>query len=251
VLKVVVADDEAPARRKMRALLAREADVEVVGEAADGAEAVSLIRQHQPDVVFLDIQMPALDGFGVIREVGTGMVPFVVFVTAYDEHALRAFDVHALDYLLKPFTPTRLADVLARIRRQRDTAAPTGADARIEHLLAALRPAPQFLRHVLAEKGDERQVVLPVETIDRVAADRNYLRIFSGGSEYLKRGALSEFEQRLDPEQFLRINRSELVRVGAVAEFQPWFHGDFRVRMKDGTVLTWSRRFRSRSPFGE
>jgi two-component system, LytTR family, response regulator len=247
MITVVIADDEAPARRKIRDLLAREEDVEVVGEAGDGAEAVALIRRAHPDLVFLDIQMPRLDGFGVIGEVGVGAAPFVVFVTAFDEYALRAFEVQALDYLLKPFAPTRFREVLARVRRQLAAGPPHDLPDRIARLLEAVQPAPRYLRQVLADKGDERQVVLPADNIDRIVADRNYLRLFSGGVEYLRRGVLTDLEQRLDPEQFLRINRSEIVRVQAVAEFQPWFHGDYRVRMKDGTVLTWSRRYRARS----
>jgi two-component system, LytTR family, response regulator len=250
MIKALIADDEPPARRKIRDLLAREQDVDIVGEAADGVEAVALIRRAHPDLVFLDIQMPRLDGFGVIAETGVGAAPFVVFVTAFDEHALRAFEVQALDYLLKPFSPTRFREVLARVRRQMAAGLPGDLGDRIERLLGAVQPSPRYLRQVLADKGDERQVLLPLECVDRIIADRNYLRLFSGGVEHLRRGALSDLEQRLDPEQFLRINRSEIVRVKAVAEFQPWFHGDYRVRMKDGTVLTWSRRYRARSNLG-
>ncbi len=251
MIRVLIADDEAPARKKVRELLAREPDAEIVGEAADGDEAIVLIGQTRPDLLFLDIQMPKADGFAVIEAVGAGAVPFVVFVTAYDEHALRAFQVQALDYLLKPFAPTRFKDVLARVRRQLAGGARHEFEERMERLLAAVRPGPRYLKQLLADKGDERQVVLAVEAIDRIVADRNYLRFFSAGHEYLRRGVLNEIEKRLDPEQFIRINRSEIVRVGAVADFQSWFHGDCRVRLKDGTLLTWSRRYRARSPFAE
>jgi len=247
MIRVLIADDEAPARAKLRTLLARESDVEIAGEAADGAEAAALIRDTRPDLVLLDIQMPKLDGFGVIRQVGVDAMPLIVFITAYDERALEAFEVHALDYLLKPFAPSRFAAVIERVRRQR--AGPPRADLgdRIERLIDAVTPAPRYLRQILVDKGPERQVLVAVETIDRIIADRNDYRLVTRSGEFSRRGTLAEIEQKLDPEKFLRINRSEIVRLDAVAEFQPWFHGDYRVKMKDGSLLTWSRRYRARS----
>jgi two-component system, LytTR family, response regulator len=246
-MRVVIADDEEPARQKIRDLLARESDVEIVGEAADGIEAVDCIRSASPDLVLLDIQMPRLDGFGVVERIGAGTMPALVFITAYDEHALRAFEVQALDYLLKPFSPTRFRQVLDRVRKQIDAGLPPDLGRRLEQLLVTVQAPARYPRHFLVEKGHEREVLLPVDAIDRIAADRNYLRFFSGGTEYIRRGALNDLEQRLDPDLFLRINRSEIVRLDAVAEFQPWFHGDYHVRMKDGSTLTWSRRYRARS----
>jgi two-component system LytT family response regulator len=249
VIRVVVADDEAPARQKILDLLARESDVEVVGEAADGIEAVERIRAASPDLVLLDIQMPRLDGFGVVERIGAGVMPALVFITAYDEHALRAFEVQALDYLLKPFSPTRFRQVLDRVRKQIAAGLPPDLGRRLEQLLGSVQPPARFPRHFLVEKGHEREVLLPADDIDRIVSDRNYVRFFSGGVEYIRRGALNDVEQRLDPDKFLRINRSEIVRLDAVAEFQPWFHGDYRVRMKDGRTLAWSRRYRARSRF--
>lgn len=248
MIRVLVADDEAPARRKVLDLLAQERDVEVVAEAADGIEAVEQIRSASPDLVLLDIQMPRLDGFGVVERIGTREMPALVFITAYDEHALRAFEVHALDYLLKPFSPSRFREVLERVRRQLAAGRTGELSRRLERVLASVQPAETYPRHFLVEKGREREVLLPAAAIDRVVADRNYLRLFSAGGEYVRRGTLNDFEKRLDPAAFLRINRSEIVRLDAVAEFQPWFHGDYRVRMKDGTTLTWSRRYRARAP---
>lgn len=269
MIRVLVADDEAPARAKLRRLLAAEPDVEIVAEAADGEEAVAAIRSQTPDLVFLDIQMPGLDGFGVIEAVGAAAMPAVVFVTTYDEHALRAFEVHALDYLLKPFAPARLAKVLDRVRAQRRAdrelgrraergargeASPAGPPPdlaeRLERLLteAAQGPGgtPRHLQRLLVAAGPEREVLLPVARIDLVRADANYLEIHAGGQVYRRRGPLAELAARLDPEQFLQINRSELVRLDAVAELQPWFHGDYRVILKDGRQLTWSRRYRAK-----
>jgi two-component system LytT family response regulator len=247
MIRVLIADDEAPARAKVRSLLARESDVEVVGEAADGAEAAALIRDLRPDLVLLDIQMPRLDGFGVIQDVGVGATPLIVFITAYDEHALRAFEVQALDYLLKPFAPSRFRLVLERVRRQLAGPAPADLGQRLERLLDAVRPAPRYPRQIMVDKGHERHVLVSVDGIDRVVADRNDYRLITRSGEFTRRGTMAEIEQKLDPEKFLRINRSEIVRLDAVAEFQPWFHGDYRVKMKDGAVLTWSRRYRAKS----
>jgi len=255
VIRALIADDEAPARRKLRELLARAGDFEVVAEAADGVEAVEKIRATAPDVVFLDIQMPKLDGFGVIAEVGVEAMPPVVFVTAYDEHALRAFEVHALDYLLKPFAPSRFQRLLDRLRSQLGSAGSGDGDLaqRIEKLLAAVRPAPGYLRQILAERDEDRQVLLAVDEIDVIRADGNYLRfnVRDGhdgrDGEYRRRGTLRDLEDRLDPALFLRLNRSEIVRLDAIREVQPWFHGDARVVLRDGSVLTWSRRYRSKA----
>lgn len=261
MIRALIADDERPARRKLRELLGREADFEVVAEAGDGVEAVAAIRAAAPDVVFLDVQMPRLDGFGVIAEVGVQAMPLVVFVTAFDEHALRAFEVHALDYLLKPFAPSRLRRLLDRLRRQLapPAAAPGGAgDAagaaaagdlaqRIERLLAAVRPVPEYPRQLLVDRGGGRQALLAVDQIDLIRAEGNYLRFFASGAEYRRRGTLLDVEGRLDPAHFLRLNRSEIVRLDAIRELQPWFHGDARVVLRNGSVLTFSRRYRAKA----
>jgi two-component system LytT family response regulator len=245
VIRALIADDEPPARRKLRELLGREPDFAIVGEAADGVEAVAAIKESSPDVVFLDIQMPRLDGFGVIAEVGTDAMPLVVFVTAYDEHAVRAFEVEALDYLLKPFAPSRFQGLLDRLRR-RIGQDPGDLDERIGRLLAAVRPQSGSLRQILAEKEEGRQMLLAMGEIDLIRAGGNYLSFLSKGEEYRRRGTLREIEERLDPAQFVRLNRSEIVRLEAIRELQPWFHGDARVILKDGSVLTWSRRYRGK-----
>jgi len=246
-VRVLIADDEAPARQKIRDLLGTEADVEILGEAASGPEAVEAIRRLRPDLVFLDIQMPKLDGFGVVAAVGVDAMPLTVFVTAYDEHALQAFEVHALDYLLKPFAAARFKRLLERVRQQLAGGVPSELAGRIDRLLQSLDAGSKYLRQILAEGGREREVLLAVETIDRIQAERNYLRLFTRDGEYLRRGSLGALLERLDPARFLRINRSEIVRLDAIREMQPWFHGDYRVVLKDGTTLSWSRRYRSRT----
>jgi len=247
-MRVLIVDDEAPARAKVRRYLTDERGVDVVGEATNGVEAVEMIEELAPDLVFLDVQMPELDGFGVIDAVGIGRMPHVVFVTAYDEHALRAFEVQALDYLLKPFTPERFSAVMERARQQlaREATSDAGLTKKLEDLMAVVAPRPRFLQRVIVHHKN-KAFLLPVDRIDRVEADRNYVRLHSGGSTFTLRGSISSLGERLDPEKFLRINRSEIVRLDAVKELQPWFHGDYRVIMQDGTTLIWSRRYRAQT----
>jgi two-component system, LytTR family, response regulator len=232
-VRALIVDDEAPARSKLRRMLGAAPDVEIVGEAATGAEAVAGIRGARPDVVFLDVQMPEFDGFAVIDEIGTGVMPFVVFVTASDEHAVRAFEVEALDYLLKPFAAERLAAVLDRVR------------AALSRGAATVMEQPKRLLRRLIVEDERRAVLLAVERIDWFEAAANYVRVHVGGATYQVRGTLAKLAERLDGAEFLRINRSEIVRLDAVREMHPWSHGDYRVVLVDGTTLTWSRRYRA------
>jgi two-component system, LytTR family, response regulator len=249
-VRVVIADDEPPARAKLRRFVAQEAGFEVVAEAADGAEAVDAIRTARPDLVFLDVQMPGLSGFEVVEEIGVRKMPPVVFVTAFDQHALRAFEVRALDYLLKPFSPARFRDV---VERARERLAPAGDPDRAERLGALVGDVaaekPKTLRRLLVQR-DGRAKLLAVGEIDRIDAERNYVRLHAPGGPYLLRGSISGMEERLDPDAFLRVSRGSIVRLDAVAELVPWFHGDYRVVMKDGSTLTWSRRYRAKAGAG-
>jgi two-component system LytT family response regulator len=248
-VRILIVDDEAPARAKMRRYVGEYPDIEIMGEAENGVEAVERIGELQPDLVFLDVQMPELDGFGVIDAIGVESMPYVVFVTAFDEYALKAFEVRALDYLLKPFTPERFAAVIDRARAEVARAATERTELRgkLEALLGAVAAGrPRYLQRILVHQAN-RALLLPVERIDRVEADRNYVRLHSGGTAFILRRSLTSLADRLDPEKFLRINRSEIVRLDAVKELQPWFHGDYRVVMGDGTTLMWSRRYRAQT----
>ena len=249
-MRVMIVDDEAPARAKVRRYLADYDDVEIVAEAENGAEAVERISDHAPDLVFLDVQMPELDGFGVIDAIGVAEMPHIVFVTAFDEYALRAFEVRAFDYLLKPFTLERFAAVMDRARSelaQPDAHRTSELSSRLEALLSSVSAGrPRFLQRVLVHHQN-KAFLLNVERIDRVEADRNYVRLHSGDTAFVLRSSITSIADRLDPEKFLRINRSEIVRLDAVKELQPWFHGDYRVVMGDGTTLMWSRRYRAQS----
>jgi two-component system, LytTR family, response regulator len=245
-MRLLIVDDEAPARTKLKRLLAAEPDVEIVGEAANGAKAIAAVRELKPDAVFLDVQMPIVDGFGVIDEIGVASMPYVVFVTAYDAHALRAFDVQALDYLLKPYSPDRLQTVMSRLRRELARERATDDfERRLNQLFSSLGRG-RHLERLMVER-DGRARLLPVEQIDWIEADRNDARLHARESVHVVRSTLNALAERLDPSKFLRISRSTIVRLDAVRELQPWFHGDYRIVLEDGTELTWSRRYRARA----
>ena len=250
-VRVLIADDEPPARAKVRRFLADDAEVEVVGEARSGPEAVDAIQRLRPDLVFLDIQMPGADGFDVLQAIDPAAMPHVVFVTAYDEFALRAFEVHAVDYLLKPFDTDRFRTALARAK-QRVLARPAadgddGLDARIRRVLAEARPAPAYLERLLVRTGS-RAVFLRVDEIDWLEAEENYVRLHAGPASYLVRGTLAGLEERLDPAKFIRVHRSHIVNLGSIRELHPWSHGDWMMVLRDGRELMLSRRYRDRLP---
>jgi len=245
MMRVLLVDDEAPARARLRRLLGElpaDVAVAVVGEAADGEEAVEQISDLAPDVVLLDIRMPHLDGFAVVAALGDEM-PLTIFCTAFDEHALRAFDARAVDYLLKPVQPERLASALERARQLLAAGAPARRRG-MRAIAAVVERAEPFLPRVLVHDAS-RAYLLPVEQIDHVRAERNYCDIRSGGRTFRVRRTLSALVARLDPAKFLRINKSDVVRLDAVREIHPWSHGDYRVVLHDGTTLSWSRRYRA------
>jgi two-component system LytT family response regulator len=254
-LRVVVVDDEAPARAKLRRFLADEPDAHLVAEAATGPDAVRVVRELAPDVVLLDVQMPGFDGFGVLEAIGPEAMPDVIFVTAHDQHAVRAFEIHALDFLLKPVTPARFHVAFDRVRaraiERRRGDSDTDLAGRVSALLASRSTDAAYLKRILVEDG-RAGLFVPIEQIDRVEADRNYVRIHVGNRRYALRTTISALAGRLDPALFLRVNRSTLVRLDAVRAVHPWSHGDYHIQLTDGTMVTWSRRYRalSRDQFG-
>ncbi|MBK7294934.1 MAG: response regulator transcription factor [Geothrix sp.] len=246
-LRALVVDDEPLARQRIRHLLRRATDIDVAGECANGLEAVKAIEDLKPDLVFLDIQMPELDGFGVVEAVGAEAMPPTLFITAYDQHALRAFEVHALDYLLKPFSVERFHQALERARRwcvhQKD-----GTGPNLEALIDGLRQERPWVDRLLVKLGD-RHVLVRTAAIQWIEAEDNYVRLHVEGTSHLLRQTMTGVLGRLDPAQFRRIHRSAIVNLDCIKEFQPWSGGDHLVIMRDGTKLTLSRTFRDQ--FGE
>lgn len=245
-LRVLVVDDEAPARRKILRLMRQEPDIEAVAE-ADGAEAaIAAIEKHRPDLAFLDVQMPGRDGFAVVEAIPPEKMPRIVFVTAHDQYALRAFEVHAFDYLLKPFSEERFQEALHRVREQHARSA-DGFTSRLTELVRELQRAKSFTDRLLVQEK-ERAYFVPVRDISWIEADRNYLILHCGAKTHTMRGTLDALEEALDPKAFVRINRGNLVRLDAIRELAPWFHGEYKVFMKDGAELRWSRRYVGQRP---
>ncbi|WP_257303354.1 LytR/AlgR family response regulator transcription factor [Geothrix campi] len=241
-LRALVVDDEMLARQRIRHLLRRSTDIELVGECSNGLEAVKAIEDQAPDLVFLDIQMPELDGFGVVEAVGPDRMPPTLFITAYDQHALKAFEVHALDYLLKPFSPERFHQALERARRW-CLRTPSEKAPDMEALLASLREERPWVDRLLVRQGD-RHVLVRTSALQWIEAEDNYVRLHVEGTSHLLRQTMASLLARLDPAQFRRIHRSAIVNLDCIKEFQPWTGGDHLVIMRDGTKLTLSRTFR-------
>lgn len=234
-------DDEGLGRRRLRQLLGRQPLVKVVGEFSNGADAIRGIPQLRSDVVFLDIQMPGVDGFGVAEELGAGSRPALVFVTAFEQHAIRAFEVHAVDYLLKPVAPQRLAATLERLRRQR-LETPSALARRLDSWMR--RADSSGLTDRIPVRAGTGTVFVPVREIDWIEVQRNHLKLRSGRQVYTVGGPLARLEAVLPGGRFLRIHRSYIVNRDRIREVQPWFHGDYVVTLQDGTRLTSGRTYR-------
>ena len=236
MIRVLIVDDEPPARRKVRRFLEGDAEVSAIAEAGAGVDAIAVIDTFRPDLVFLDVQMPDMDGFAMLNAIPEPRDFHVVFLTAHDHHALRAFAAEALDYLTKPVDPERFERALERAKDQ---------VALRRERRSKTEPA-RFLKRIVVEK-QRREILLPVENVDWAQADRNYVCLHAGSEIYTIRATLENLARQLDPDQFARISRSEIVNLDRVKEMQPWFHGERRIVLKDGTELTWTRRFRAQS----
>jgi two-component system LytT family response regulator len=243
--RVLIVDDEPLARERIRTLLQEEPGFELVGEAGDGTTGAESILALQPDMVFLDVQMPGADGFDLIEAVGIDKMPFV-FVTAYDRYALRAFDVHALDYLLKPFDRERFREALTRAQAQIER---NNGNGDIERRLAAivqdLKPAKARTDRFVVKSGGRIFFVRTAE-IDWIEAAGNYVKLHVGNDSHLIRETMNAVESKLSPETFVRIHRCHIVNIEQVRELQPWFNGEYVVFLKNGTRLTLSRGYRER-----
>jgi len=245
-IRTLIVDDEPAAREGMRHLLAADPEIVLAGECSNGREAAAAIRDTSPDLVFLDVQMPELDGFGVLREVGVERAPAVVFVTAFDQYALRAFDVHAIDYLLKPFTDDRFRQSLDRAKQL----VRQGRLGDLSRKLAALLdndesapPAPRYLDRLVVKSGG-KVTLLPVGEIEWIDAEGDYVRIHVGKTWHLLRETMKNLEDQLDAARFVRIHRSTIVNLEKVKELQPFFRGEYVVVLHNGTTLKLSRGYR-------
>lgn len=250
-LRVVVADDEPLARRMLVGLLAREPDVTVVAESENGPETIDAVLRHTPDVLFLDVRMPGADGIEVLETLGPDSLRAVVFVTAFDDYAVSAFEHHALDYVLKPVDEDRFVATLERVRerlRQQQAA------VLVEETLASLaqyyrrsddgaRNNNYLSRVVVRSRGKAK--VVDVAEIDWIEAADDYLKLHAGAEVHLMRGSLGAFEKRLDPAEFARVHRSTIVRLSRVKEMEPYFHGDYSITLTDGSRLRLSRTYRA------
>lgn len=247
-IRVLVVDDEDPARRKLIRFLQDEDGVMVVGEASDGASAAAAIREHEPELVFLDIRMPGGDGFEVVESLES-VRPRIVFATAHAEHAVRAFEVGAVDYLLKPFDRERFREALSRVRRRIREAGASLGDDELRRLVDAVRSVATDetgrppLRRILVEE-DDRSFFLDASDISWIEAAGNYVRLHAGTGSHLIRSTLKRLAERLDPARFARVSRSAIVNLDRVDTIHDWSHGDRLLVLEDGTEVKVSRRYR-------
>ena len=247
-IRVLIVDDEPVARRGLRNQLKNAVDVEIIGEAGNGRDAVDTIIKRRPDLVFLDVQMPLLDGFRVVETLAEKhLPPAIVFVTAFDEHAIRAFEINALDYLLKPVDPKRLQKTLQRAREQIRS---TRTDERDEKLFALLRDIQsekaeknEHLQRFVVKKAG-RIFFLDTSEVEWISSGGNYVELHSKGKTHLLRDTMDHLEDKLNPLEFVRIRRSTIVRTDVVKELHPLFNGEYALFLKDGTQLQSSRRYR-------
>jgi two-component system LytT family response regulator len=244
-LNVMIADDEAPARRKLARFLGEHADLAIVAEASNGIDAVDLIAMTKPDLVFLDIHMPDLDGLGVAETlVRSDAPPSIVFVTAFDQYAVKAFEMNALDYLLKPYDRERFEKALQRVRGALDTKPDT---SKLAATLSELRNEEKYVRRVLVP-NDGRSFFVATREMLRLESDGNNVTVHTPRGAHTLRATLESLEARLDPANFARVHRSHLVNIDEIAEIHPWFHGDYKILMRDGTEIGWSRRYAAKRP---
>jgi two-component system LytT family response regulator len=244
MIRALIVDDEPLSRRKIREFLKEDREIEIVGECGNGPEAVSAVREVTPDLLFLDVQMPGMNGFTVLEELREQRLPFVIFVTAYDKYAVKAFEVRALDYLLKPFHRERFARATDRAKAQiRGSAG--DVTTQIRELIQELKPQTRYLERVIV-KTSGTVFFLKTCEIDWVSAEENYVRLHCGKSSYLLREKISNLESQLDPARFQRIHRSTIVNIDRIHKLHPHSHGDYQVVLLDGTELILSRAYRER-----
>ncbi len=245
MIRALIVDDEPLPRERIRTLLAARSDVDVVGECSDGEEAVVAIVSEQPDLVFLDIQMPELDGFEVISALEGESLPAIVFVTAYDEYAIKAFEVDAIDYLLKPVQPERFEQALSRAISRIQNPSIKDTDRELQAFVSRLRVERGLLKRFVVRSGSRIRFVR-VKDVDWIGVTSNYIRLHVNGETHLVRQTLKSVEGQLDPDVFVRVHRSIVINVDRIETVEPYFHGEYVVMMQDGTKLTTSRSYSER-----
>jgi two-component system, LytTR family, response regulator len=243
-IRTIIADDEALARQKLRILLTAEPGIHIVAECKNGRETAGALRTHKPDLLLLDVQMPDADGFEVLKTIGPQDMPAVIFTTAYDHYAIKAFEAHALDYLLKPFDQERLHHAIERARSELLKAGDPEFTKHLLALLAETKSASAAERRLVIRAGG-RVVFLETDEIEWIEAAANYVRLHAGKQSYLLRGSIGRIAERLDPAQFVRIHRSTIVNVANIKELQPCNSGEFMVILRSGKELSCSRGYRS------
>ena len=243
-MRAVIADDEGLALKKLRILLDAEGGVNIAAECHDGNETLKAVQTHKPDLLFLDIQMPELDGFDVLKQIPAEQMPIVIFTTAYDHYAIRAFEAHALDYLLKPFNQERLHRALERARGELLKSHEESVRARILDLLNATKPDSKQLRRLVIRTAG-RVIFLDMNEIDWIEAAANYVRVHTGKESYLLREGIGHMSAKLDPDRFVRIHRSFIVNINRIRELQPCDNGEYIAVLKSGKELSCSRGCRS------
>jgi two-component system, LytTR family, response regulator len=244
-IRAVIVDDEELGRDRIQSLLSEHRDIHVAGVCSDGMSAIETIEREKPDIVFLDVQMPEMNGFDVLRGLDMERMPAVVFVTAHDGYALQAFEIHALDFLLKPFDQARFEKALDRARAQLSTTKDAQLDPKILSLIEDLRGDKKYPERLIV-KSSGRVFFIRTDEIDWVEASGNYVKVHARDDSHLLRESMKNMEGKLDPKAFVRIHRSAIVNIDRIKELEPWFHGEYIVIMRDGTRLTASRVFSDR-----
>jgi two-component system LytT family response regulator len=241
-LIALIVDDEPLARDGLRALLSRDPEVEAIREVRDGREAVVSIREGKPDIVFLDVQMPEMNGFDVVRTIGAEYMPAVVFVTAHDQYAIQAFEINALDYLLKPVIEERFVKALARVKSCIYSNSAADSNRQIIGLLETIASPRNYLKR-LAVRSNGKTVFVDVEDLDWIQSAENYVELHAGGGTHLLHVTMNNLETSLDPEKFLRVHRSVIVRLGRIQDLQMGAHGEYLITLRDGTRLHSGRTY--------
>ncbi len=239
----IIVDDEPLARKRIKSLLDSDSSMHVLATCANGKEALQVMESQTPDILFVDIQMPEMTGFQLVENIGPSRIPAIIFVTAYDEFALKAFEVHAMDYLLKPFENERFLDTLERAKQIIVNKKTDFLQAKVAKMLEDLQPKKNYVKRIMVKNSD-KVFFIETDEIEYLESSGNYVKIHSNGKHQLVRDTLTNMLSNLDPEQFFRVHRSTVVNINKVKELQPWFHGDYLVVMKDGTKLNMSRNYK-------